>query len=119
MARIRRQRYLLTNASLTDGGAFEYCWTFVCALQEVPGAICWRCKRATRRGDHLVHIRITSDDTLKPHEIYHYRCIPPAKWHGGKFAGSLPAWDLPSEESPVEKAGTSSAVGPTLRGERP
>jgi len=83
-------------------------------LQDVPGAACWRCKKDYRRGDNLVHIAINSEDILKPEEIYHYRCIPPARWHFGKLAGSLPAWDLPSDESPAENAGTSSAAGPTL-----
>jgi hypothetical protein len=80
-------------------------------LQSVPDAICWRCKQAHRRGDNLVHIEFNSEDTLKPHSIYHYRCIPPARWK--MLAGSLPAWELPHAESPVENTGTSSAAVPT------
>lgn len=45
-------------------------------------------------------------------KIYHYRCIPSVKFK--QFAGSLPAWELPSDESPVENAGTSSAADTTI-----
>jgi hypothetical protein len=75
--------------------------------------VCWRCKKSYRRGDHLVHVAMNSSDTMQPDEVYHYRCIPPARWHHGKLAGSLPAWELPSDESPDENSGTSSAVVPT------
>jgi hypothetical protein len=82
-------------------------------LQDDDAAVCWRCKKSYRRNDHLVHTAMNSSDTMRPYEIYHYRCIPSARWNQGKLAGSLPAWELPLDESPAENSGTSSAVVPT------
>lgn len=106
----------MANRPSPDGYGVMVSWGFqsVTLIQDVPDAVCWRCKREYRRGDNLVHIAFTSLDTLKPDEIYHYRCIPSARWKSANFAGSLPAWELPSDESPAENAGTSSAAVPTL-----
>ena len=117
MALVRRQRFILTNhttrAASYGSLRVSLSWQGACVLQDIDGAVCWRCKREYRRGDNLVHVERDSCDVVNPEKIYHYRCIPPARWH--KLAGSLPAWDLPSDESPAEKSGTSSAVDPTIQ----
>ena|ERR1041384_7325020 len=118
MSLVRRARYVITNYSVgpmdeeTGSWPVRCSWSYIRAIQDVPSAICWRCKRANKRGDHLVHIAVNSDDVMKPYEIYHYRCIPSARWR--VLAGSLPAWELPTDESPAEKSGTSSAATPTI-----
>jgi hypothetical protein len=114
MALIRRRRFILTESISRPadyGVALSSRWMQATVLQDVPDAVCWRCKTDYRRGDHLVHLAINSYDHVKANAIYHYRCIPPTRWR--KVAGSLPAWELPSDESPAENAGTSSAAGPT------
>lgn len=118
MSLVRRARFITTNISgrpSDDGyGWVTSCsWRHMNTIQDVPGAVCWRCKREHKRGDHLVHIQMNSEDAVKPEDIYHYRCIPSARWNQGKLAGSLPAWELPCDESPAEKSGTSSAATPT------
>jgi len=116
MALVRRRRFITTNIVNRVHGCtadVSYRWITATVIQDVLGAVCWRCKREHRTGDHLVHIAFNSEDTLKPTEIYHYRCIPSARWNAGKLAGSLPAWELPCDESPAENVGTSSAAVPT------
>lgn len=115
MTLVRRWRFILTSSTSRWNKSrcgIDVSQKLVSAvvLQDVPDGVCWRCKAAYRHGDHLVHVAFNSEDIVKPNEIYHYRCIPSPRWR--VLAGSLPAWELPTDESP-DKTGTSSAAVPT------
>lgn len=113
MALVRRFRAFADQRQTVEGCVLTVYATFTWAhaLQEIPEAKCWRCKREHRCGDRLVCLAYHSEDVVRPRTIYHYRCIPSAWW--AKHAGSLPAWDLPPDGSPAQ-AGTPSAASPTL-----
>ena len=117
MSLVRRRRFMLTNSTVhvTEDcvGIYDIRWSSALDVLQTFDGVCHRCKHAYRKGDNLVYIKIDSEDSMEAASVYHYRCIPSARWNAGRLAGSLPAWDLPSDGS-AEKA-TPSAGDPTIR----